>query len=103
MTAEFAAAVPAVLLLLALCLGGLQLVSQQARLQDAAAVVARVVARGEPGSAQGYLAGLVPGAAVSTSARGGFVCATVQAPPPAGPFRGIALSGTSCAPQAPAP
>ncbi|MDQ1576828.1 MAG: hypothetical protein QOH55_1978, partial [Microbacteriaceae bacterium] len=36
-TAEFAAVVPAVLLVLAACLGGIQVVGQQVRMTDAAA------------------------------------------------------------------
>lgn len=100
-TAEFAAVVPAVVLLLALCLGGLQLTSHQLRVQDAAAVAARVTARGEPGSASGYVAQLVPGASLSVDARGELVCAVVRAAPAAGPFRGITLIGSSCAPRIP--
>jgi Flp pilus assembly protein TadG len=46
-TAEFAAVIPAVLLVLACSLAGIQLAAQQLRLQDAAATTARSLARGD--------------------------------------------------------
>jgi hypothetical protein len=46
-TAEFAVALPAVLLCLALCLGAVQVAVQQIRLSDAAAVAARMLGRGD--------------------------------------------------------
>jgi hypothetical protein len=55
-TAEFAVALPAVLLCLALCLGAVQVAVQQVRLSDAAAVAARLLGRGDD-----------PGAVVSRS------------------------------------
>ena len=48
MTAELAVAVPAVLLVLAACLGGLRLGVERVRLAEAAAQEARAAARGEP-------------------------------------------------------
>ena len=47
MTAEFAIAVPAVLLVLAVCLGGLRIGTERLRLVDAAAQSARLAALGE--------------------------------------------------------
>lgn len=47
MTAEFAVAVPAVLLVLAVCLGGLRLGTERLRLFDAAVLSARLAAVGE--------------------------------------------------------
>jgi hypothetical protein len=46
-TAEFAVALPAVLLCLALCLGAVRVAVQQVRLSDAAAVAARMLGRGD--------------------------------------------------------
>lgn len=48
MTAEFAVAVPAVLLVLAACLGGLRVGTERLRVVDAAAQSARLAAIGEP-------------------------------------------------------
>ena len=56
MTAEFAAALPAVLVVLAFCLGAVQVMGQQVRMSDAAADVARLLARGDgAGPAAGLL------------------------------------------------
>lgn len=47
MTAELAVAVPAVLLVLAVCLGGLRVAGERLRLVDAAAQAARAASLGE--------------------------------------------------------
>lgn len=74
-TAEFAALVPAVLLVLAFCLGGVQLVAQQVRLTDAAADAARSIARGD-GRAQAAnrVRTSVGDARMTTHSEGDFVC-----------------------------
>ena len=89
MTAEFAAVVPAVVLVLACCLAGLQLAGQQIRLQDAAAVTARALARGDPAPAVG-------GAAIATSVDGALLCARLTAASIA-PLIPLQLSAESCA------
>lgn len=72
--------IPAVMLVLALCIWGLQAAALQVRVTDAAADAARTVARGDDiGLARARVSTLVPGAGVSTSASGDFVCATVTA------------------------
>jgi Flp pilus assembly protein TadG len=93
-TAEFAAVVPAVLLLLACCLVGMQITGQQVRLQDAAADVSRSVARGG-----GTAAATAVGASVAVAHRGDLVCATLRARsrPIAGGALSISLSASSCA------
>ena len=48
MTAEFAAVLPAVVLVLAVCLSGVQVATAQLRLQDASADASRLLGRGEP-------------------------------------------------------
>ena len=89
MTAEFAAVVPAVLLVLACCLAGLQLGGQQVRLQDAAAATARSLARGDPAPAIG-------GAAVVTRTKGALLCARLTASS-TDPLLPVELSAESCA------
>jgi Flp pilus assembly protein TadG len=99
-TAEFATVVPAVILVLACCLSGLQLAGENLRLQDAAATAARSLARGESGStASAHASGIVPGASLSRSDRGDLVCATVSAPATAagGLLRAMTLTASSCA------
>lgn len=80
MSAELAAAMPAVLLVLAVCVGSLTALGQQAVLSDIAAQGARAEARGQPASAA--LAGAPPGfRSISLVAvpRGDLVCVTASA------------------------
>ena len=93
-TAEFAAVVPAVLLMLACCLAGIQITGQQVRLQDAAADVSRSVARGG-----GTAAAAQVGASVAVVDRGDLVCATLSARsrPIVGGALSITLTASSCA------
>ena len=99
-TAEFAAALPAVLVVLACCLGAVQVVGQQVRLTDAAADVARLLARGDgAGPASGLLAAVAPGTALAEERQGEFVCARLSAPSVFAPFAaaGLTLAARSCA------
>lgn len=92
--------IPAVLVVLACCLGGLRLAGDQLRLQDAAGVAARTIARGESvGLATSRAASLVPGAAISSTARGDLDCVTATASGSLGPklFGSLTLSARSCA------
>jgi hypothetical protein len=96
-TAEFAAALPAVVLLLGVALAAIALGSEGVRLQDAAGLAARAMARGEsPSAVAGMVSALAPGAALVRAERSGLVCAvlTVRA---AGPLSGIELRAESCA------
>lgn len=79
---------PAVMLVLALCMVSLQLGSQQLQLHDAAAVSARALARGDT-------APLYEGAVRSVTQQGDLVCATLTL---AGrPPLFVTLSAQSCA------
>jgi Flp pilus assembly protein TadG len=93
-TAEFAAVVPAVMLVLALCLGGLQLSSRQLQVQDAAALAARSAARGASFDA----AVILPGATTRIERRSNLVCAVVTMPgrPLAGILGAVEVSASSC-------
>lgn len=98
MTAEFATVVPAVLLVLACCLGGLQLAGTQLRLQDAAAAAARSLARGEgPATASARAAQLVAGARLARSDHGGMTCVRLRSPAPVGLFAALTVTAASCA------
>ena len=97
--AEFAVALPAVLLVLGMLLGGLQLGALQVRLQDAAADAARSLGRGDPAPAlAARLVRQVPGATWSSSRSGALVCAHLVASA-GGPaaLLGLTVSATSCA------
>ena len=98
-TAEFAVAMPAVLLVLLLALGGVQASMLQLRLQDAAADAARSLARGEGSAmASGRLARQVPGAALSSSREGDLVCVRVSASLEGPASRlGLAIVARGCA------
>ena len=99
-TAEFAAALPAVLVVLACCLGAVQVVGQQVRLTDAAADVARLLARADGASAaSGLLAAVGPGTALTQERQGDFVCVRLSAPSAFAPFAaaGLTLGARSCA------
>jgi hypothetical protein len=91
-TAEFAAAMPAVLLVLSLCLGAVQTGVQRVRLADAAADAARSLARGDgAGRAAAIVARSVVGAAIAEERDGEFVCARAAAPIGFGPFAALGL------------
>jgi hypothetical protein len=92
-TAEFATAIPAVLVVLACCLAGFQVAGQQLRLQDAAAGAARALSRGDdPGAVLG-------GSGLTVSRRGALVCARLsdRAGVLPGSIVRIRLTATSCA------
>lgn len=90
-TAEFAVAFPAVLGVLALLLGGVQVAALHVRAQDAAADAARGLGRGDStGVVAARLARQVPGAALSTWRDGELRCVRVEVAP-AGPVAALGL------------
>ncbi|WP_245836254.1 TadE family type IV pilus minor pilin [Paramicrobacterium agarici] len=94
-TAELAVVIPAVMLVLALCMWGLQVTALQVRVTDAAADAARTLARGDSMSvARSRVTTLVGGAQVTSAPSGDFVCATVSARAAVLP---IDVSARSCA------
>jgi Flp pilus assembly protein TadG len=95
-TAEFAVALPAVVLVLGLALAAMQLVGEQLRLQSAVADAARVLGRGEAG-ALGALQRVAPGATLVTTHPDGLVCARARAPAALGVIVGIELTASACA------
>lgn len=89
---------PAVVLVLACCLGAVQVVGVQVRLTDAAASAARALARGDStGRAAGLVQSAVVGASLTSDRRGEFVCARVTAQGLPGIFVGLTLEAHSCA------
>ena len=95
-TAEFAAVVPAVILVLIFALGAMQLTGEQLRLQAAVAQVARELGRGD-GVDQQLVDGAAAGSVVTSSRAGELVCAQARAPAAMGILSGITLTATSCA------
>ncbi|MFT4211678.1 MAG: TadE family type IV pilus minor pilin [Microbacterium sp.] len=94
-TAEFAIALPAVVVVLALGVTALSAGSRQVRLQDAVADAARLIARADDESrAQDVVAAAVAGAGMSVERPADLVC--VAATAPAG-LPGLTVSARSCA------
>ncbi|MGV8970283.1 MAG: TadE family type IV pilus minor pilin [Microbacteriaceae bacterium] len=98
--AEFAAVIPAVILILAFGLTSMQLVGQQVRLQDAAADAARILGRGDsPALATEVARRVSADARIEVSHPSGLVCVTVAvpAPSPLGTALRLTLTARSCA------
>lgn len=94
--AEFAVAMPAVILVLALVVGAVVATGAQVRVQDAAGEAARMAARGDSASAGAAIAG--QGAGVEVWDDGEFRCARVSAAVPiAGLSLGVTAQAESCA------
>ena len=92
--AEFAVALPAVVLVLLLGAGALGAGARQVRLQDAAADAARLAARGEaPSRITAVVLSEVPGATSTIEQRGDLVCVTASADA----VLPLTLTATSCA------
>lgn len=94
-TAELAVVLPAVVVVLALCLGSVAASAQYVRLVDAAADGARSLARGDDPA--GQIARADVGASVATSEDGGLVCVDVAAQLRPLPAVALPVSIRSCA------
>ncbi|WP_322411617.1 TadE family type IV pilus minor pilin [Microbacterium invictum] len=93
--AEFAVALPAVIVVVLFCVAALTAAAVQVRLQDATADAARLAARGEDaGRIAGAVVTAVPGAASTVSHEGDLVC--VSATAAAHPAVPVPLSARSC-------
>jgi hypothetical protein len=93
--AEFAIALPAVVIVFLLGMGALGASARQLRLQDAVADAARLAARGEAADRVREVVGAaVPGAELDLEDRGDLVCVSATAPAVGLP---ILVSASSCA------
>ncbi|WP_239539608.1 TadE family type IV pilus minor pilin [Microbacterium sp. B35-04] len=92
--AEFAVALPAIVLVLVLGVGALAGAARQVRLQDAVADAARLSARGEPDQrARDAVSAAVAGASVEIAPRGDLVCVSASA----SALFGFRIEATGCA------
>jgi Flp pilus assembly protein TadG len=99
-TAEFAAVLPAVALVLATALMFMHIAGEQLRLQDAVADAARTLARGDSvATATARIRAAVDGADLTIEYREHLVCATASASAGSGfgVLSAVAVSATSCA------
>lgn len=94
-TAEFAIAMPVVLVVLGLVIGGVALATHRITLTSIAADAARLEARGE--SAEAVLARLEPGVGVERSTADGLHCLTLTSTPVGGLLAAIDVRASSCA------
>lgn len=79
MTAEFAASLPAVVLVLGLCLGALQVGAAHVRAQDAVSDAVRTVARGDAVAlAEARVEAAMPGAELTFHDDGDLLCAELR-------------------------
>lgn len=96
-SAELAVALPAVVLVMALLIGGLAATARQVRLEQGAAQGARLAARGEADArVHDVVARAVVGASAVVGIDGDLVCVTATAPTglvlPLGPLRATACA-----------
>lgn len=77
-TAELAACLPVLVLVLAVALSAVSALGARVRLQDAARELARSAARGDPASGQRFAAQDAPGAVATVTSGGGAVVAVVR-------------------------
>lgn len=96
-SAEFAVLLPAVLVVLALVIGGILLATQRLTLTAAAAELARLEARGDEALAAVRLARLPAGTSVSRSRDGEVLCVTLGAAPGHGLLAVVRLTARGCA------
>ncbi|WP_162940253.1 TadE family type IV pilus minor pilin [Gryllotalpicola protaetiae] len=100
MTAEFAVVLPSVMLVLALCLGAVNVIGQQVVLGSLASSGARMLARGDdPAAVRARVASAAPGASLAQSADGSFVCVALAREARFGPIGlgMVSLSARDCA------
>lgn len=95
-TAEFAAALPAVVLVLAFAIGAIGLGGERLRLQGAAFEAARMLGRGDSG-ALARIRSVFPAATLSTYPSGESICVEARVTVALGALSGIGLSATACA------
>jgi Flp pilus assembly protein TadG len=97
-TAEFAIALPVLVLVLLLGAGLLGATAARIRLEDATADAARLVARGEGGDrAAAVVARAVPGAGIDVDRGDEFVCVTASATVRVLGAAAAPVAATSCA------
>jgi len=99
-TAEFAVVLPAVVLMLALCIGAVNVVAQQVQLASLASSGARMLARGDDSATMRARVGAAaPGTRVTESPDGDFACVAVERQARFGPvgLGTLTLSARGCA------
>ena len=96
-TAEFALTLPAIVLVLALVVGGLTLSAQRVMTASVAAQIARLEARGDSAAAAQVMQRLPRGLTVNARDEGALRCVTVRARLSEGPLRALAVESHSCA------
>ncbi|MFC4243387.1 TadE family type IV pilus minor pilin [Gryllotalpicola reticulitermitis] len=100
MTAEFAVVLPAVVFVLALCVGAVNVVAQQVQLTSLASSAARMLARGDDSATMhARVVGAAAGTVVTDAPDGDFVCVSLARPARFGPvdLGTLVLNARACA------
>lgn len=96
-TAEFAITVPAVLVVLAVIVGGVQLAGQQAGLTALAGDLARLEARGDSALAAARRQNFTGNPVIERRETGGVLCVTARASPRTGMLAAVTIEAAGCA------
>ncbi len=96
-TAELAVALPAVAVLIAVCVSGVALGGVQVAASDAAAQAARLIARGEPDGVGAVVAQVGVGSEWTSSEHDGLVCVRITRTVPLAAVLPIELQAQQCA------
>lgn len=96
-SAEFAVALPALLLVVGVIIGAIVLASSRVTLVSAAHDIARLEARGDVALASNRLAGLPAGVSITRDTTAGILCVQLDAQPGQGLLSAIPISGKGCA------
>lgn len=97
MTAEFAVALPALLMVVALAIGSIVLATHRLALSSAAAEVARLEARGDHAEAGTRIAALGTRVQAARERAGPLHCVTLTAKPGRGLLAVVDISARACA------
>ncbi|MBP1327016.1 Flp pilus assembly protein TadG [Leucobacter exalbidus] len=96
-TAEFAVVVPAVLVVLALVIGGIVIATNRLTLASAAADISRLEARGDTALAEERISQSGAGLTINRERRGALLCITLHAGAQRGLLAALSVSGEGCA------
>lgn len=96
-TAEFAITIPAVLLVLAIVLGGVALAAERVALVAVAGDIARLEARGDFALAASRLASETNAPTLTRTQEGNILCVVATKASKPGLLRGITVTGRGCA------
>lgn len=96
-TAEFAIALPAAMLVLGVAIGAIVLAAERVSLTSSAAEIARLEARGDTAAAQSQILRLPAKVSISRARHELLHCVQLRAAPRPGVLQGLTVEAQSCA------